>query len=173
MCIIKHEQRWALWVLEYLTVAYEQILSLFLSFSNVERTEWSCVMLSWLKILSCWPFSNFLTIIFLRVYIQAILHIYLFLCTWICPLKMLAAFSDLFSVTGKSDGCFLSPAVLNCWDKAVFAATDLTENKKLILYLVAFHCRNFLVLYVVNCEWIITDSANVLNVRLLIALSWI
>lgn len=73
---------------------------------------------------------------------------------------MLAVFSDLFSVMGKADACFSSPAVLNCWDKTVFAATDWTENKKLILYLVAFHCRNFLVLYVVNCEWIITDSVQ-------------
>lgn len=70
---------------------------------------------------------------------------------------MLAVFSDLFSVAGKSDGCFSSPAVLNCWDKTGFAPTDLTENKKLILYLVAFHRRNLLVLYVVNCEWIISD----------------
>lgn len=125
-----------------------------------KKPEWSCVMLSWLKILSCWPFSNSLIIIFLRFYIQAILHIYLFLCTWICPLKMLAVFSDLFSVTGKSDGCFSSPAVLNCWDKTVFAATILTENKKLILYFVAFHCRNFLVLYVENSEWNVTDSVE-------------
>lgn len=160
MCIIKHEQK-ALWTLEYLTVPYEQILSLLLSFCSVKKPEWSCVMLSWLKLLSCWLFSNSLIIIFLRFYIQAILHIYLFLCTWICPLKMLAVFSDLFSVTGKSDGCFSSPAVLNCWDKIVFAAAILTENKKLIFYLVAFHCRNFLVLYVKNCECVVTDSVQV------------
>lgn len=39
MCIIKHEQKWALWTLEYLTVVYEQILNSFLLCCSVERTE--------------------------------------------------------------------------------------------------------------------------------------
>lgn len=57
-------------VFVYSTWADPKLISFIL---KCEKNQcWSCVMLSWLKILSCWPFSKSLIIIFFRFYIQDI-----------------------------------------------------------------------------------------------------